>query len=61
MQQPETKLPDVLEYLQSMSESMMQMAAANNLTVLAHIFGQAALEAKQKLEAISGVQTGDGA
>ena len=59
MNQPELKLSDILEYLESLSESMMQMAAANNLTVLAHIYGQAALEARQKLEAMTGGQTDD--
>jgi hypothetical protein len=53
MKQPEPKLSDILEYLRDMSEAMMKFAAIHNLTLLAHIYGQAALEAKLELDAIA--------
>jgi hypothetical protein len=60
MKEPDLKLPgrkhtlsDILEYLQGMSETLVQLCANHNLTLLAHIYGQAAFEAKLELDAIA--------
>ena len=52
MKQPEPKLSDILDYLVGISETLMELAAIHNLMLLAHIYGQAAFEAKLALDAI---------
>ena len=57
MERPEPTLSDILEYLVGMSETLVKLAAIHNLTLLAHIYGQAALEAKLELDAINEPET----